>query len=87
MRRDLNKVRHLLELLEQRADDRGMSRQGFSELWIESGQDTEPPLNSAEFSYLVARSMEAGFISHGSNGFQLTWNGHDWLDRNRNVNF
>lgn len=86
MRRDLNKVRHLLEILEKRADENGMSRQSLSELWIESGRHAEPPLNVAEFSYLVARLMEAGFISHNK-AFQLTWDGHDWLDRNRKVNF
>ncbi|MBX6689029.1 hypothetical protein I8746_05380 [Pseudomonas sp. USTB-Z] len=87
MRRDLNKVRHLLELLEKRADEKGMSRQALTELWKESGKSAVPPLDTPEFSYLIARTMEAGFISHGSHGFQLTWNGHEWLDRNRKTNF
>jgi len=87
MRRDLNKVRHLLELLEKRADEKGMSRQILTELWKESGKDAVPPLDTPEFSYLIARTMEAGLISHGSHGFQLTWNGHEWLDRNRKTNF
>ncbi|VVM59533.1 hypothetical protein PS659_01242 [Pseudomonas fluorescens] len=86
MRRDLNKVRHLLTLIEACPDHMGIHRERLADKWIESGT-TANPLGWDEYSYLLDRSLEAGLISIRTGSVLLTWEGHDWLDRNRTMNF
>ncbi|UZE12771.1 DUF2513 domain-containing protein [Pseudomonas sp. B21-053] len=87
MRRNLNKVRHLLELIEKCPEHRGVHREALADLWIESGNTANPPLDWNEFTYLLERCIEAGKVSVRTGYVVLTWDGHDWLDRNRDVNF
>jgi hypothetical protein len=85
MRRDLNKFRYLLKLVEANTDFRGIHRDELSKRWEET--ETEPALTWGEFVYLLDRGVEAGFVNVRTGYVVLSWEGHNWLDRNRDTSF
>lgn len=83
MRRNIQLVVKLLQLLETHADEYGIYLYQLEGLWTEASPDPESPLSVSELMYLINRSSEAGLVSIGDgNLIQLTWAGHDYLDAN-----
>lgn len=81
MRRNLSRVQHLLELIEELADRRGISLDRLRDEWVSTRDSTGEPLSDDEFEYLCELVQRQGFIRNGlGREVQLTWSGHDYLD-------
>ena len=82
MRRNLEHVKHLLDLIQAYADKEGIYYSDLVEKWEQSGGSPNNPLAEPECNYLTDRCAEAGFITikGGMNLVQLTWHGHEYLD-------
>lgn len=82
MRRKLDRVKHLLDLVQAYANHKGVEFNELTQKWIDSGDGV---LEEPECLYLVALCKDAGFLSEsidlfGARLIQMTWSGHDYLD-------
>lgn len=84
MRRNLENVKHLLDLVQAYADQHGVLYEELAIKWQESGGGR--PMQESECFYLVALCKQAGMLNesvapfHGGRLIQLTWSGHEYLD-------
>jgi hypothetical protein len=81
MRRNLEHVKHLLDLIQAHATEYGINMLDLQPKWEATSGKQDILLRESELIYLLNRCEEAGFISiSGGNTIQLTWAGHDYLD-------
>ncbi|MCU1752165.1 DUF2513 domain-containing protein [Pseudomonas sp. 6D_7.1_Bac1] len=81
MRRNLDHVKHLLDLVQAYANEDGIYLVELLDKWSSSSGNPDKPLDEPECIYLANLCAGAGFLSiAGSNLIQLTWAGHDYLD-------
>ena len=81
MRRNLNHVKHLLDLVQAHADEEGISMIDLLPKWEASSGNPEVSLLEPELIYLVNRCADVGYLAvNGGHSVQLTWAGHDYLD-------
>ncbi|MCI8210642.1 hypothetical protein AUC61_13970 [Pseudomonas sp. S25] len=63
MKRDLQHVKHLLELIQAHADVDGVYYDELEVKWQQSGGNAAVPLRPSECNYLLNRCADAGFIT------------------------
>jgi hypothetical protein len=84
MRRNLEKVKHLLDLVQAHADQHGVLFDELAIKWQETGGGQ--PMQQSECFYLVTLCKDAGFLKEsvapfdGGRLIQMTWSGHEYLD-------
>jgi hypothetical protein len=81
MRRNLEHVKHLLDLIQAHADEAGIYLIHLLPKWEATSGKQDILLREPECIYLIDRCADAGFLTiSGGNLIQLTWAGHDYLD-------
>ncbi|WLH42101.1 hypothetical protein [Pseudomonas sp. FP2254] len=84
MRRNLDRVKHLLDLVQAYADHDGILVNELKVKWAESGGGQTLP--EEELLYLSALCVHEGLLNMsektyaGGRLIQMTWKGHDYLD-------
>jgi len=81
MRRNLEHVKHLLDIIQAHADQSGIYLIDLLPIWEATSGKQDILLREDECIYLLDRCGDAGFLTiTGGNLIQLTWSGHDYLD-------
>ena len=81
MRRNLEHVKILLDLIQTHANTSGLYMMDLLPIWEATSGNKDFLLREDECIYLVNLCADAGLLTiTGGEQIQLTWAGHDYLD-------